>query len=187
MKLQGKIIHCHWNVGIWLLETIQGSQKKIQQLLQGKLSLQTFTCSWPIVRIIEERKMFGSFQCGIDVLENLKTISSKFRLIFMKTFYSMKDVGDRIKIFAKEGKKLSQLRKMFCSGLMFQNKTVLWSLLSFGCISNSVLFAQKYNAALTTFQKNCQEPKLVSSIRKKTWWQESCFRCRNSQIEASKC
>ena len=68
--------------------------------------------------------MFGNFQCGLDVLENLKAISSKFPLIFINTFFSMKDVEDRKKIVAKEGKKLSQLRKLLCSRLMFQNKTV---------------------------------------------------------------
>ena len=80
---------------------------------------------------IKKGKFFGYVQCNVEVPQNLRSKFDKLHPIFKNTLVSKSDIGDLMKIYAKEERKLSQPQKTLISSLILRNGTLITPLLLF--------------------------------------------------------
>ena len=76
-------------------------------------------------------QLFGYVQCGIEVLELLRSYFSKFPPLFKNTVVSREDFGDLMREFAETENFMAQPLKMLMSSFVLTNGTIIPPLLLF--------------------------------------------------------
>ena len=75
----------------------------------------------------KERKILRCVQCDTEVPENLRENVAYFPSIFEITSVSDNDIGDFMRKYAEEGRKMSQPRKKLLSSYTSQKKNTDYS------------------------------------------------------------
>ena len=80
---------------------------------------------------IIDGRLFGYFQCDIEVPQHLRDYFSNFAPTFKNTAVSRDDIGDLMKQYAEEENIMVQPRRMLISNFILTNGTITTPLLLF--------------------------------------------------------
>ena len=117
-----------WECKRWrLYKTTNSLEQHIEERLPHRRSL----TAEQLLEELKKGKLFAYMQCDLGVHENLRSNFDNFSPMFKNTLVSKNDIGDLMKNRAKEGRLLSQHRKMLISNFTLQNGTINFPLLLF--------------------------------------------------------
>ena len=101
---------------------------------------------------IIDGRIFGYFQCDIEVPEHLRDYFSNFPPIFKKTAVSRDDIGNLMKQYAEKENIMVQPRRMLISSFILTNGTIITPFSCFIC--NLGWFVERFTGLFKTFPES---------------------------------
>ena len=128
--------------------------------------------------------MIGYVWCDTEVSCNLRIKFANFPTISKNTPLSKTEIGDLMKTYAKEKRRMSQPRENVISNPTFQNGTFTTPLLLF-YLQLSLICTKIHRFVENAPKKNFNSFGTVSSWRKNTKWRESKLHYSRWDLEAA--
>ena len=126
-----KKFHCHWNVRVCNVKTVQEKQKCQKMCPKEVFSYRNSLAADQLLKEVKNGNLFGYVQCDIELPRKLRINFANLFLIFKITLVIKNDNGHSKKMYAEEKRIMSQPRKKMISSFTLQNATLITPLLLF--------------------------------------------------------